>query len=216
MRQLLRSELELGGYQIVEAADGQEGIELAAEAKPNLILLDISLPDMCGQLVLDNLRSWTSAPVMVVSGEDSQRIKVNLLDAGANDYLTKPFDPAELLARLRARLRDTSHSRPQESDPVYINRDLVVDRLTRRVFRGDREIQLTPTEYRLLLIFVNNPDQVLTHEQILEQVWGADCVGRDHYVRVYIAHLRRKIEDNPAEPQFLITETGVGYRLRCA
>jgi two-component system KDP operon response regulator KdpE len=209
----LRSLLEPNGYRVSEANAGEEGIRRAAEQNPNLILLDMRLPDMCGDEVLTRLRTWTHTPVVVVTGEDSQDSKVSLLDAGADDYLTKPFGAAELLARIRVGLRHAEQMSPGDRDAVFTNGELRVDRATRRVFAGDTEIELTPTEYRLLLTFIKNIGRVLTHRQILEEVWGADCVGRDHYVRVYMAHLRRKLEVDAAQPRYLVTETGVGYRM---
>lgn len=214
MREVLRSLLESGGYHVSEAEAGEEGVRKAAEQNPDLILLDMCLPDIVGLEVLSRLRSWTDTPVVVVTGEDSQEAKVSLLDAGADDYLTKPFGAAELLARVRVGLRHAARMQPDDANAVFVNGALRVDRSSRQVFLGDEEIKLTPTEYRLLQIFIKHIDQILTHREILGEVWGKDCIGRDHYVRVYMAHLRRKIEKNAAEPGYLLTVPGVGYRMR--
>ena len=187
---------------------------MAAEHNPDLILLDVRLPDIRGEEVLARLREWTHTPVVVVSGLDSEDSKVTVLDAGADDYLTKPFGAKELLARIRVGLRHAEQVAPDDDDAVFENGQLCVDRVARRVFVGDEEVDLTPTEYRLLLTLIKNVGRVLTHRQILEEVWGPDCVGRDHYVRVYMAHLRKKLEHDPAQPEYIVTETGVGYRLR--
>ncbi|AWV88157.1 response regulator [Bradymonas sediminis] len=214
MREILRSLLKAGGYRVLEAEAGEEGIRQAAEQTPDLILLDMCLPDILGLEVLSRLRTWTDTPVVIVTGEDSQDLKVRLLDAGADDYLTKPFGAAELLARVRVGLRHGARIQPDDADAVFVNGELRVDRASRQIFMGDEEIKLTPTEYRLLQIFIKHLNQSLTHREILEEVWGKDCVGRDHYVRVYMAHLRRKIEQNAAEPGLLVTVPGVGYRMR--
>lgn len=214
MRRFLRTLLEANDYQVREADTGEKGVQSAAEHNPDLILLDVRLPDIRGEDVLSRLREWTHTPVVVVSGLDSEESKVTVLDAGADDYLTKPFGAKELLARIRVGLRHAEQVTPDDDNAIFVNGDLRVDRVARQVFVGGREIDLTPTEYRLLLTLVKNVGKVLTHRQILEEVWGPDCVGRDHYVRVYMAHLRRKLEDDPAQPQYIITETGVGYRLR--
>lgn len=214
MRRFLRTLLESNEYQVIEAETGEAGVQEVAESSPDLILLDVRLPDIRGEEVLARLREWTHTPVVVVSGLDSEDSKVTVLDAGADDYLTKPFGAQELLARIRVGLRHAEQVAPDDEDAVFENGELRVDRVARRIFVGDEEIDLTPTEYRLLLTLVKNVGRVLTHRQILEEVWGPDCVGRDHYVRVYMAHLRRKLEDDPAQPRYIVTETGVGYRLR--
>lgn len=213
MRTVMRTLLQAHGYRVLEAVQGEEGVRCAAEKNPNLILLDMCLPDISGDEVLQRLRAWTDTPVVVVTGEDSMETMVSLLNAGADDYLTKPFGAAELLARIRVGLRHGARLSPQDKDAVFVSGDLRVDRAQRRVFVGNVEVDLTPTEYRLLLAFVKHPGRVLTHSEILEDVWGAECVGRDHYVRVYMAHLRRKLEPDAARPRYLLTEAGVGYRL---
>ncbi len=214
MRRFLTTLLESNDYQTIEAETGEEGVQLVAERNPDLILLDVRLPDIGGEVVIERLREWTHTPVVVVSGLDSEDSKVTILDAGADDYLTKPFGAQELLARIRVGLRHAEQVAPDDEDSVFTNAELRVDRVARRVFVGEKEVDLTPTEYRLLLTLIKHVGRVLTHRQILEEVWGPDCVGRDHYVRVYMAHLRRKLEDDPSQPRYIITETGVGYRLR--
>ncbi|MFP4600181.1 MAG: response regulator [Persicimonas sp.] len=214
MRRFLTTLLESNDYQTIEAETGEEGVQLVAERNPDLILLDVRLPDISGEVVIERLREWTHTPVVVVSGLDSEDSKVTILDAGADDYLTKPFGAQELLARIRVGLRHAEQVAPDDENSVFTTADLRVDRVARRVFVGDKEVDLTPTEYRLLLTLIKHVGRVLTHRQILEEVWGPDCVGRDHYVRVYMAHLRRKLEDDPSQPHYIITETGVGYRLR--
>jgi two-component system KDP operon response regulator KdpE len=213
MRRFLRTLLESNDYDVLEADTGESGVQAVAESSPDLILLDVRLPDIRGEEVLSRLREWTHTPVVVVSGLDSEDSKVTVLDAGADDYLTKPFGAQELLARIRVGLRHAEQVAPDDEDAVFENGELRVDRVARRIFVGSEEIDLTPTEYRLLLTLVKNVGRVLTHRQILEEVWGSDCVGRDHYVRVYMAHLRRKIEDDSAQPRYIVTETGVGYRM---
>ncbi|MFW5966135.1 MAG: response regulator [Persicimonas sp.] len=214
MRRYLRRLLESEDYEVLEADSGEKGLELVAREEPELILLDIGLPDIAGRKVVDRVREWTDTPVLVVSGRDSEESKVNILDAGADDYVTKPFGADEFLARVRVGLRHARKMTDSDDNAVFINQDLRVDRVARRVYVGDDEVDLTPTEYDLLLTLVDHAGCVMTHEQILEEVWGPDCVGRDHYVRVYMAHLRSKIEQDPARPRHIITETGVGYRLR--
>lgn len=214
MRRYLRRLLESDGHEVVEANTGQEGLERAAKRGPDLILLDVGLPDIAGRKVVDRVREWTDTPVLVVSGRDSEESKVKILDAGADDYVTKPFGADEFLARVRVGLRHAQKLTGPDDDAVFINGNLRVDRVARRVYLGDEEVDLTPTEYSLLLTLIDNAGCVMTHQQILEEVWGPECVGRDHYVRVYMAHLRSKIEEDPARPRHILTETGVGYRLR--
>lgn len=214
MRHFLRSLLERNDYRVIEAPTGQAGIEMTDEHTPDLVLLDVGLPDIDGREVVGRLREWTNTPILMVSGRDTEESKVALLDAGANDYLTKPFGAKELLARVRVGLRHAEQLADGEQKGEFNSGQLRVDRVTRRVMMDGEEVDLTPTEYSLLLTLVRNVDRVVTHREILEEVWGPDCVGRDHYVRVYMAHLRRKLEVDPSHPEYIVTETGVGYRLR--
>ena len=210
IRRLLTVSLEANGYRILPAVTGQEGLVLAAQHRPDLVILDLGLPDLSGQEILRRLREWSNTPVIILSVQDDEAGKVAALDAGADDYVTKPFNTAELLARLRVALRHTSR---QDEAAVFQAGNLVVDLATRRVTVGGREIKLTVTEYNLLRLFVRHAGKVLTHRQILREVWGPGHDNDTHYLRVYIAHLRDKLEADPAQPRHLITEPGVGYRL---
>lgn len=210
IRRFLRISLEAGGYRVHEAGTGKEGIFIAAKIRPDLIILDLGLPDMDGLAVVKQLREWTKTPIIILSVRDADLDKVAALDAGADDYLTKPFSTEELLARLRVALR---HTLPEPDLRVFTAGDLQVD-LTRRLVtvRGE-PVKLTPTEYALLRLMVQHAGRVLTHRQILKEVWGAAYVDESHYLRVYFSQLRQKLEENPALPKHLLTEPGVGYRL---
>jgi two-component system KDP operon response regulator KdpE len=210
IRRLLRVTLEANGYRVVDAASGKDGITQAAQRPPNVILLDLGLPDLEGVEVLKRLREWSRVPVIVLSVRDRGEDKVAALDAGADDYVTKPFNSAELLARLRAALR---HVQPQGADAIFRNGDLEVDLSARIVRQSGQEIKLTPIEYSLLRLFVTHAGKVLTHRQILREVWGPNCEEQTHYLRVYMAHLREKLEADPKTPRLLLTEPGIGYRL---
>jgi two-component system KDP operon response regulator KdpE len=210
IRRLLRICLEANGYRAIEAASGQEGIVQAAQGRPDVVILDLGLPDRDGLSVLQLLREWSRVPVLVLSVRDREEDKVAALDHGADDYVTKPFSTMELLARLRVALR---HARPDAEVTVFRSGRLEVD-LTARVVRvNGREVRLTATEYSLLRLFVQHSGKVLTHRQILREVWGPNAVEQTHYLRVYIAHLREKLEVDAAQPQLILTESGVGYRL---
>ena len=210
IRRLLRVTLEANGYQVFDAATGADGIVQAAQRRPEVVLLDLGLPDMDGVMVLKRLREWSNVPVIILSVRDRENDKIAALDAGANDYVTKPFSPGELLARLRAAMRQVQ---PQGADAIFRNGDLEVDLSARIVRLKGSEVKLTATEYSLLRLFVMHAGKVLTHKQILREVWGANYETQSHYLRVYMAHLREKLESNPAEPEMFITDSGVGYRL---
>jgi two-component system, OmpR family, KDP operon response regulator KdpE len=210
IRRLLRVCLEANGYRVLEAATGQEGITSAAQWKPDVVVLDLGLPDMEGVTVLKRLREWSRVPVVVLSVRDREEDKVAALDNGADDYVTKPFGTAELLARLRVAQR---HAAPLPENAVFRSGDLEVDLAARVVRRKGHEVKLTATEYSLLRLFVRHAGKVLTHRQILKEVWGPNAVEQTHYLRVYMAHLREKLEAEPAKPRLLVTESGVGYRL---
>ncbi len=210
IRRLLRACLEGNGYRVLEAPTGQEGITQAAQHPPDLILLDLGLPDMDGIAVLKRIREWSRVPVVVLSVREREDDKVTALDNGADDYVTKPFSTAELLARLRVAQR---HTLPAAQSPVFRSGPLEVDLTARIVKREGREVKLTATEYSLLRLFVQHAGKVLTHRQILKEVWGPGYVDQTHYLRVYIAHLREKLEVDPATPRLITTEPGVGYRL---
>jgi two-component system, OmpR family, KDP operon response regulator KdpE len=213
IRRLLRVCLEGNGYRVLEAASGQEGLTQAAQHPPDVVILDLGLPDMDGVTVLKRLREWSRVPVVVLSVRDREEDKIAALDHGADDYVTKPFGPGELLARLRVAHR---HALPSGESPLFRSGGLEVD-LTARVVRlNAREVRLTATEYSLLRLFVRHAGKVLTHRQILKEVWGPNYVEQTHYLRVYIAHLREKLESDAAQPRLIITEPGVGYRLMAA
>ncbi len=210
IRRLLRVCLEGNGYRVLEAATGQEGLMQAAQHPPDVVLLDLGLPDLDGVAVLKRLREWSRVPVVVLSVRDREEDKVAALDHGADDYVTKPFATAELLARLRVAQR---HAQPAAASPIFQAGDLQVDLTSRIVKLKGREVKLTATEYALLRLFVQHAGKVLTHRQILTEVWGPNYVEQTHYLRVYIAHLREKLENDPADPRLIATEPGVGYRL---
>ena len=209
IRRLLRVCLEANGYRVVEAATGQEGITEAAQRRPDVVILDLGLPDMDGVTVLKRLREWSRVPVVVLSVRDREDDKIAALDNGADDYVTKPFSTGELLARLRVAQR---HAQPAPELAVFRTGSLEVDLTARVVRRQGKEVKLTATEYSLLRLFVQHAGKVLTHRQILREVWGPTYVEQTHYLRVYMAHLREKLEANPAQPELFITESGVGYR----
>jgi two-component system KDP operon response regulator KdpE len=210
IRRLLRISLETNNYRVHEAETGAEALAKAAQVRPEVIILDMNLPDMEGTEVLRRLREWTSTPVIILSVRDADRDKVAALDAGADDYLTKPFSTDELLARLRVARR---HAQPVADQPVLTFGDIQIDLARRVVTRKGEPVKLTPTEYALLRLLVQHAGRVLTHRQILKEVWGLQHVEETHYLRVYFAQLRQKLEANPARPRLIVTEPGVGYRL---
>lgn len=210
IRRLLTLTLESAGYRVVSAEKGREGLLLAAQQPPVLVLLDLALPDLSGVDVLKRLREWSALPVIVLSVQDAEADKVAALDLGADDYVTKPFNSAELLARIRVALR---HAEKKPEQPVFQSGPLVVDLATRRVTSQGRHVSLTATEYGLLRLFVRHAGKVLTHRQILRDVWGPTAESQTHYLRVYVARLREKLEPNPAEPSLILTEPGIGYRM---
>jgi two-component system KDP operon response regulator KdpE len=210
IRRFLRISLETNNYRVHEAETGAEALAKAAQLRPEVIILDMNLPDMEGVEVLRRLREWTSTPVIILSVRDADRDKVAALDAGADDYLTKPFSTDELLARLRVARR---HAQPAGAEPVLTFGDVQIDLARRVVSRAGEPVKLTPTEYALLRLLVQHAGRVLTHRQILKEVWGPKYVDETHYLRVYFAQLRQKLEVNPALPRLIVTEPGVGYRL---
>jgi two-component system KDP operon response regulator KdpE len=209
IRRLLRVALEAENYQVHEAETGGQGLIEIANFKPAVVLLDLGLPDMDGLEVLRRLREWSEVPVLILSVRDDEQGKVAALDAGADDYVTKPFSSAELLARLRAAQRKT---RPAEEISVFKHGDLIVDLTAHVVTRSGNEVKLTATEYALLRLFVKNPGRVLTHRYILREVWGPKSEEHRQYLRVYVTHLRQKIEPGLAKPRLIKTESGIGYR----
>ena len=210
IRRLLRITLEANGYKVLEAATGKDGIMEAAQRRPDIILLDLGLPDVEGIDVLKRIREWSQVPVVILSVRERDEEKVAVLDAGADDYITKPFSTTELLARLRVALR---HSQPREEVAVFRSGGLEVDLIARSVKVKGNEVKLTATEYALLQLFVRHAGRVLTQSQIMREVWGPNYVEQKHYLRVYMKHLREKLEETPSEPKLFTTEPGVGYRL---
>ena len=213
MRRFLKASLEAHDYRLVEAVTAREGLAQAAGRNPDVILLDLGLPDLDGIELTRRLREWSRTPIIVISARGREQDKIAALDAGADDYLTKPFGIGELLARLRVALR---HAAAPEGggEPVFEVGDLKVDLAARLVFRRGAEVHLTPIEYKLLATLVRHAGKVLTHRQLLKEAWGPNAVEQTHYVRVYMTQLRHKLEDDPSRPRYLLTESGVGYRLK--
>jgi two-component system KDP operon response regulator KdpE len=212
IRRFVRMALQSEGLEVFEAATLQRGLIDAATRRPELVVLDLGLPDGDGLDFIREFRGWSSAPILVLSAREGEDRKVQALDAGADDYLVKPFGVAELLARVRVQLR--RHGGSQDGEPVLSFGDIVVDRALREVSKAGQRLHLTPIEYRLLQEFCAAPGRVLTHQHLLKAVWGPDHVDDLHYVRVHMANLRKKIEADPNRPRWLITEAGVGYRLK--
>ena len=210
IRKILRITLESDGYKVIESENGKDGIIQAATSRPNLIILDLGLPDQDGFSVLQEIRTWSSLPVMILSVRNSEEDIVKALDLGADDYLTKPFYTSELLARIRASLRRASQV--QESS-IFMNGSIKIDLVSRTVQKNDEEIKLTATEYSLLILLAKNLGKVLTHQLILKEVWGQSYVEQSQSLRVFVGQLRKKIEDDPAHPKMIITESGIGYRM---
>jgi two-component system KDP operon response regulator KdpE len=207
----LRITLQAHGYDVVTAADGRSALLAARQHQPGLIILDLGLPDLDGAEVIRNLRTWSRVPVLVLSARHGSQDKVDALDAGADDYLTKPFGLEELLARLRALLR---RSADKEQPAVIETETFIVDLGKHRVTRDGRDIRLTPTEWKMLEVLVRNPEQLVTQQQLLSEVWGPAYAKETNYLRVYMAQLRRKLEPDAATPRHLITEAGIGYRFQ--
>ncbi len=214
MRRFLRITLQAHGYRLVEAASGQEGLMQATTRNPDVVLLDLGLPDLDGLEVTKQLRTWTNMPIIVISAREQEQDKVNALDAGADDYLTKPFNAGELLARIRVALRHSAREQSGQQEPIFLLQNLKVDLTLRRVFLDDREVHLTPIEYKLLTTLIRHAGKVLTHRQLLKEVWGPAYVNEVQYLRVYMTQLRRKLELDPTRPRFLMNEPGIGYRLK--
>ena len=211
IRRFLKTSLSAHGYTVFEAINGQEGLDAVAVNRPDLIILDLGLPDVNGIEVTKRLREWTQTPIIILSVQEQEVDKIAALDAGADDYLTKPFGVGELMARLRVALRHTNQTSADE--PVFTSGQLTVDLARRLVKLNNEEVQLTPTEYDLLKLMVTHAGKVVTHQQILRQVWGVGYGNELHLLRVNISNLRRKIESDPARPSYILTEPGVGYRL---
>lgn len=211
IRRFLKASINPVEYDFAEAESGVKGIRLAATESPDLILLDLGLPDIDGVDVTKRIREWSQTPIIILSARGDEMNKVEALDAGANDYLTKPFGLAELFARVRAALR---LSRMTVEEPIVVLGNLSIDLAGHRVLKAGQDIHLTKTEFRLLALLAKNLGKVLTHKQLLTEVWGPEYSDELHYLRVYTQQIRVKIEDDPAQPVFLVTETGIGYRLK--
>jgi two-component system KDP operon response regulator KdpE len=214
MRRFLRAALENEAYRLVEAPTAREGLAQVAGQNPDIILLDLGLPDGDGIDLTRRIREWAGTPIVVISARGQERDKVAALDAGADDYLTKPFSVGELLARMRVALRHAARAAGGPDEPVFTSGELRVDLEHRQVFVGERDVHLTPTEYKLLVSLVRHAGKVLTHRQLLKEVWGANSVTQTPALRVHMTQLRHKLERDPAHPRHLLTEPGVGYRLR--
>ncbi|MBF0520472.1 MAG: response regulator [Nitrospirae bacterium] len=214
MLRFLRITLKGHGYKLVEAVTGKEGLMQAAMRNPDVILLDLGLPDMDGLGVIQQLRSWSDVSIIVISAREQEEDKIRALDTGADDYLTKPFSAGELLARIRVALRHKLFVSQGQKEHTFTVYDLKVDLSTRQVFINDVEIHLTPIEYNLLAVLIKNAGKVVTHSQLLKEVWGINYANQTQYLRVYMAQLRRKLESDPARPKFLINEPAIGYRLK--
>ncbi len=214
IRRFVRGALEDEGWQVHEAATLREGLAAAGTRRPDLIVLDLGLPDGDGLSLIRDVRGWSTVPIIVLSARAQEADKIDALDAGADDYLTKPFGTGELLARVRANLRRPRAAAGGEdvSAPFRFG-EIEMDRAARIVRRGGAEVHLTPTEYRLLSVLANNAGRVLTQRQLLREVWGPAHSDQSHYLRIYMGHLRQKLEADPAQPRHLLTETAVGYRL---
>lgn len=214
MRRFLRVTLKSHGYRLLEASGGVEGLREASTRSPDVVLLDLGLPDLDGLEVVNRLRDWSQVPVIVLSAREQEQDKIRALDAGADDYLTKPFGAGELLARIRVALRHQSGQLGEKGEPVIVLDNLRIDLASRRVFLNEAEVHLTPIEFRLLAVLVKNAGKVVTHSHLLKEVWGPPHMNQTQYVRVYMAQLRHKLEADPARPRFFLNEPGVGYRLR--
>lgn len=214
MQKFLRTALASEGYRTLEAETGAEGLVLARTHNPDLVLLDLGLPDVDGIEVTKSLREWSSKPILVISARGQENDKISALDLGADDYLTKPFGTGELMARIRVALRHTTRSGEARVEPVVEVGELRIDLDKRQVFSGTTEVHLTPNEYKLFAYLMKNAGKVLTHRQLLKEVWGQAYASQTHYLRVYMVQLRHKLEGDPARPRYLVTEPGVGYRLK--
>ncbi len=213
IRRFLRATLDGQGYRVFEAGTGEAGLVEAATRQPDVVIVDLGLPDIDGLEVIRRLREWSTVPIVVLSARGQEQDKIAALDAGADDYLSKPFGVGELLARMRVALRHAARFGQEAGESSFTQGDLSVDLARRRVLLHGQEVHLTPIEYRLLTSLVRHAGKVLTHRQLLKEVWGPSHTGETHHLRVHMAQLRRKLEVDSARPRYLLTEPGVGYRL---
>ena len=214
IRRFLRSVLPGHGFRLLEATTGKDALAQAAAQNPDMVLLDLGLPDMDGLEIIRSLRAWTQVPILMLSARDQEQVKVSALDLGADDYVTKPFGVQELLARMRTAHRHTVQTTTDAGESTFTAGNIRVDLLRRQVFVAEKEVHLTHIEYKLLAALIKYAGKVVTHRQLLKDVWGPLHVEESHYLRVYMRQLRNKLEQNPAHPRYLTTELGVGYRLR--
>jgi two-component system, OmpR family, KDP operon response regulator KdpE len=214
IRLFLRTGLSAHAFKVFEAEGGRQGIVEAGVRKPDLIILDLGLPDMDGVEVIKTIRQWSAMPIIILSARSAEQHKIEALDAGADDYLTKPFGLGELLARIRVAIRHSVNSPSQDQAGVFSTGSLQVDLLKRQVSVNEREVHLTPIQYRLLSLLIKNAGKVLTHHYLLKEVWGPSYKENSHYLRIYMSQLRQKLEDDPTQPRYLLTESGIGYRLK--
>jgi two-component system KDP operon response regulator KdpE len=214
MQRFLRIVLQGQGYRFIEAQTGEEGLMQAATHSPDIILLDLGLPDIDGLEVTGRLREWSDMPIIILSAREQEQDKIKALDAGADDYLTKPFGAGELLARIRVAVRHKVMQQTMQGEPVFVLDNLRVEMSQRQVFLNEQEVHLTPIEYKLLTVLIQNAGRVVTHTNLLTEVWGPSYSKETQYLRVYMTQLRHKLESDPARPRFLINEPGIGYRLR--
>lgn len=210
IRKLLHIVLSTNGYKVEESENGNSGVTRTAFLKPDLILLDLSLPDIDGLDVLKRIREFSKCPIIILSVREQEINKITALDNGADDYVTKPFSPGELLARVRAAIR---HSKKEINEPVIVFKDLSVDLVKRAVKVGKEDVKLSPIEYEIIKILAQNKDKIVTQKYLLEKVWGLTYINESHYLRIFISQIRKKIEKNSSQPEHLLTEPGVGYRL---
>ena len=214
IRRFIRPSLEAEGYKLIEATGGKDGLLAASQHPPDVVVLDLGLPDMDGLEVIRALREWTAVPIVILSARGQESDKIAALDAGADDYVAKPFAVGELMARIRVAFRHATQSQPGGKPSTVVAGDITIDLLRREVRRKGEEVRLTPIEYKLLTTMVRHAGLVLTHSQILREVWGPGYGNESHYLRIFVHQLRHKLEENPSHPRHLITEAGVGYRFR--
>ncbi len=212
IRRFLRPAVEAAGWRLIEADTGEHGILEASQSRPDAIILDLGLPDTDGVEVIRRVREWSTMPIIILSARGREQDKVNALDAGADDYVQKPFSVGELVARVRVALRHAAHRGQPTAGSTVVAGDITIDLVRRQVTRKGEEVHLTPIEYKLLTVLAGHAGLVLTHRQILSEVWGPGHVDESHYLRIFVRQLRHKLEENPARPQHILTEVGVGYR----
>ena len=214
IRRFLHTSLSTQGFKVFEVDTGKKGIVEVGVRKPDLLILDLGLPDMDGVDIIKTIRSWSTVPIIILSARSDEQQKIHAFDAGADDYLTKPFGFGELLARIRVALRHSMRPYEQSQTDIFITGNLKFDAVNRVVCVDNQEVHLTPIQYRLLMVLVKNAGKVLTHQQILKEVWGPSFKENAHYLRIYMSQLRQKLEADPAQPKLLLTESGIGYRLK--